>query len=481
MTTGSTNYAKWGLSWSYDRYGNRLSQSATFDGPPTNSVSVDATTNRVNTTGYAYDANGNMTNDGSNTLAYDAENRVLSATNGGASGTYTYDGNNLRVQKVSGGTTTVYIFSGSKVIAEYVNGAAPASPTREYIYSGSALVATISGGTTNYHMGDHLSPRLTTDASGTVVGQQGHFPYGESWYSASSTTKWQFTSYERDAESGNDYAMTRSYVNRLARFSSPDPLAGWLNNPQSLSRSGYALNDPVNFVDPSGLRPIAVPYLPDPFVLRAWLFELFSNPLTMWVGANGDQHLWVKWNLSTALVELLGGPGENAEPPCIPIKSLNWLQRAQLTAARAYASLTGWTFGFGTGFDAGAGVGPRGSSWNFGVGGSGSTLIVADASGNSGILNSVSAGFAGVKTSSAGSWWGAGAAAGPSVLVSPFPISKIAGPSGSVSAGGGAVLGAGASVTTSGAATFTFGVGAGAEAGASPQFGTSKFIPFCKD
>ena len=63
-----------------------------------------------------------MTNDGSNTLVYDAENRAVSAANGGASGTYTYDGNGLRVKKVSGSTTTVYVFSGSKVIAEYDNG-----------------------------------------------------------------------------------------------------------------------------------------------------------------------------------------------------------------------------------------------------------------------------------------------------------------------------------------------------------------------
>ena len=32
--------------------------------------------------------------------------------------------------------------------------------------------------------------------------------------------------YERDAESGNNYAIFRSYVNRLGRFSSPDPIAG---------------------------------------------------------------------------------------------------------------------------------------------------------------------------------------------------------------------------------------------------------------
>jgi RHS repeat-associated protein len=98
-----------------------------------------------------------------------------------------------------------------------------------------------------------LSARVSTDSSGTVVGQQGHFPFGESSYSVNSTTKWQFTSYERDSESGNDYAIMRSSVNRLARFSSPDPIAGTTEDPQSLNHYAYGRNDPVNLADPLGL------------------------------------------------------------------------------------------------------------------------------------------------------------------------------------------------------------------------------------
>jgi RHS repeat-associated protein len=251
-TNGSANYVKWGLSMSYDRYGNRLSQSQTFDAPPTNSVTVSATTNRITGSPYAYDANGNMTNDGNNTLVYDAENRVLSATNGGASGTYSYDGNSLRVKKVSGSTTTIYIFSGTKVIAEYSGTSAPYPLAREYIYSGGALLAKIESGATKYYHQDHLSNRLVTDSSGNIVTQLGHYPFGESWYN-STNDKLLFTSYERDSESGNDYAMARSYVNRLARYSSNDPFSGSIANPQSLNRFAYAFNDPVNFVDPLGL------------------------------------------------------------------------------------------------------------------------------------------------------------------------------------------------------------------------------------
>jgi RHS repeat-associated protein len=93
-----------------------------------------------------------------------------------------------------------------------------------------------------------------TDSSGNVIGEQGHYPFGESWYAQSTTTKWMFTTYERDAESGNDYASFRYDINRLGRFASPDLLAGSVADPQSLNRYAYVLNDPVNFVDPLGLR-----------------------------------------------------------------------------------------------------------------------------------------------------------------------------------------------------------------------------------
>jgi hypothetical protein len=47
------------------------------------------------------------------------------------------------VEKTSGSATTVYIFSGGKPIAEYPSGAAPSSPTVEYIYAGAALLAKV--------------------------------------------------------------------------------------------------------------------------------------------------------------------------------------------------------------------------------------------------------------------------------------------------------------------------------------------------
>ncbi len=195
LTTGSSSYPQWGLSWGYDRYGNRLNQTLTAGSGYQGSVQVTTSSNRINCIGGSgqsctggvvptYDANGNMTYDGTNTLVYDAENRGVSDTNSSASGAYIYDGNGLRVKKVSGSTTTVYIFSGSKVIAEDDNGAAVGSPSREYIYGSGALLAKIDSSGTKYYHQDHLSNRLVTDSNGNTYAQMGTYPFGDPWYNA---------------------------------------------------------------------------------------------------------------------------------------------------------------------------------------------------------------------------------------------------------------------------------------------------------
>lgn len=371
-TAGSANYPAWGLSETYDRYGNRTVQTVTQGTGPSSSITVSATTNQLVGSPYAYDASGDMTNDGVNTLTYDGEGRAVSASGSLGSGAYVYDGNGLRVEKClpncsNPSTSAAYIFSGSKVIAQYdawTPGIAPL--TAEYVYSGSALLARVgsvdvrftndaccTGGDRNlfinsvtvgsavinptdpsvsytvptcngngglycdgdlvtvsdagrsatsitvnawgspnnnvyphmqllvggvvvgqwdvtgtaqnytvtlpttaahYYHQDHLSNRIVTDSSGSVVEQLGHFPFGESWYNGSAE-KWFFTTYERDSESGNDYAMARYHVSRLGRLSSPDPLAGSIADPQSLNRYAYSINDPANATDPSGLWP----------------------------------------------------------------------------------------------------------------------------------------------------------------------------------------------------------------------------------
>ena len=65
------------------------------------------------------------------------------------------------------------------------------------------------------------------------------------------------TSYERDKESGLDYAQARYYNSNHGRFTSVDPLtaSASIRNPQTFNRYSYVLNSPYKFTDPLGLLP----------------------------------------------------------------------------------------------------------------------------------------------------------------------------------------------------------------------------------
>jgi RHS repeat-associated protein len=169
----------------------------------------------------------------------------------GANNTYTYDADGLRVNK----NGLVYIYSGSQPIATYASGAAANSPGVEYIYAGSKRVGSFVGSAFTYNYADHLSTRVQTDSSGTVTRAFGNFPFGETWYETGTVSKWKFTTYERDSESGLDYAQARFDATQFGRFMSLDPLPGNIGNPQSLNRYSYVMNDPINLTDPSGAVP----------------------------------------------------------------------------------------------------------------------------------------------------------------------------------------------------------------------------------
>lgn len=61
------------------------------------------------------------------------------------------------------------------------------------------------------------------------------------------------TAYERDNETGLDYAQARYYGSTAGRFMSVDPLAGNTEDPQTLNRYVYTRNNPLKYIDPDGL------------------------------------------------------------------------------------------------------------------------------------------------------------------------------------------------------------------------------------
>lgn len=247
QTVDLTSPGTWQLQFAYDQYGNRLSQTPTGGTAtiPSSSVTVDPATNRIATA--TYDLDGNVTNDGVNTYTFDAESRITHVN--GTANTYAYDGAGKRVNR----NGNYYIYSGGQVIAEYAGGAPAASPATEYIYARNKRVATIAAGTTTYPYWDHLSIRANANSAGTVTRTFGHYPFGETWYETGTHDKWDYTTYENDAESGLNYAMARFHSPRLGRFMSLDPWPADKHHPQTWNRYAYGNNNPLSVSDPTGM------------------------------------------------------------------------------------------------------------------------------------------------------------------------------------------------------------------------------------
>jgi len=131
---------------------------------------------------------------------------------------------------------------------------------------------------------------VTKDASGNDIGEQGHFPFGEPWYTKNSANgQWVFTTYQRDQESGLDYALARYYDSTVARFCSADPLGGQPGDPQSWNRYSHSRNDPVNLVDPSGMG-----------FLR-WLADIALVPLDIFSGGAATPEVAALGKIAEAL------------------------------------------------------------------------------------------------------------------------------------------------------------------------------------
>jgi len=182
-------------------------------GVPTNRI---ASVTSGFTVSYTYDAAGNLTNDGGHTYGYDSENRIVNV-DGGSTATYAYDQSNQRYKKLTSGSTTHYIWQDSHIIDEY-NGSSGALLV-DYIYSGDRMVAKVESGVTSYFICDPLGARLTLNGSGSVVGRQGRLPFGEDFAETGTQEKHHFTTYERDTETGLDYAVNRIYSTNIGRFS----------------------------------------------------------------------------------------------------------------------------------------------------------------------------------------------------------------------------------------------------------------------
>ena len=274
VETEGTSQTNWEQHFRYDRYGNRTvitdenkqgQEAVTTESVVGLNPDVSTSTNRIvpkqNTTEqYQFDASGNMTRDDvGNTFTFDAENHQKTYTPIDTqlpSATYFYDGDGKRVKKVVGNEVTIFVYDGGgALVAEYTQNIT-ASTNPQTVY----LTADALG-----------TPRINTNQKGEVVARHDYLPFGDeinivfgqqtmgSRYGHSEYVpddmRQKFTGYEKDEETGLDFAKARYYGNGLGRFTSLDPLlsSARVGIPQSWNRYSYCINNPIRFTDPTGM------------------------------------------------------------------------------------------------------------------------------------------------------------------------------------------------------------------------------------
>jgi RHS repeat-associated protein len=283
VAAGGSGVANWTQNYSFDRYGNR--QTVTASGVTANnatvptdglaSLSYNSQTNRITNSNYEYDLAGNQTrgqapNGSFQRFEYDSAGRLVvvkADDNTTVLETYTYGASRMRLitETPSQNQRKYYAWGGSAVLCEYTEALSSSVLTfaKSYIYAGSRLLSTqIWNGTvetTEFHHPDRLGTKLVTNNAANTFYEQSTLPFGTSLdaeFIGTPTTNQRFTSYDRSQIASLDYAVNRSYSSGQGRFTTVDPIgmsATSLVTPQSLNLYAYVQNNPIDFVDPTGL------------------------------------------------------------------------------------------------------------------------------------------------------------------------------------------------------------------------------------
>ena len=175
----------------------------------------------------------------------------------GAVSTYLYDASGQRFVAISGTSATVYMGAWEATDPNTTDGSgADVSVTRFYSADGVQLASITTGGVLTATLGDvQGSAQVTVDGSGQVT-RNAYTPYGVKRAGSNVASAHGWLNQIADADTGLTYLNARYYDPALGRFLSPDPLLN-PGDPRTLDPYRYADNNPVVYLDETGLFPCA--------------------------------------------------------------------------------------------------------------------------------------------------------------------------------------------------------------------------------
>jgi RHS repeat-associated protein len=269
-------------SYVHDAVGNR--SSITING-----TLMNYTANSVNqytaegANGLTYDTNGNLITRIGWTYTYDAQNRLIGATDSVITASLAYDALNRVVKRTISGTSTYYVYEGWKLIGEYSSSAVLQAGYVHGVRADEPLLRV--GSTTSYYQQDVLgNVTHLTDAFGAVQEKYKYDIYGKpTLLDASGSVltatafgnRFLFTGREWLAELGLYDYRNRVYSPELGRFLQTDPIrfAGG-----DINVYRYVGNNAMNRIDPMGLLSGLMQDLLTPLPTDNPCFDPFPDP-----------------------------------------------------------------------------------------------------------------------------------------------------------------------------------------------------------
>ena len=215
----------------------------------------------VGTTSYEYDDNGGLTKKvnsiATTDFAYDMASRLSEVKAADKTVQYLYDGLGNRIARTENGQRTNYIIDLNNRITEVLAETDAGGNISKYHVYGLGLIETIlpNGETLVYHYNSRGNTTAISNVAGQIVQKYAYDDFGtvnNQWGSIESSFKF-LGRFGVMADGDLYHIRARYYDSDIGRFITQDPLTGNQRDPQTLNRYVYALNNPIRFIDISGL------------------------------------------------------------------------------------------------------------------------------------------------------------------------------------------------------------------------------------